>query len=254
MMCYNCHQITNHIGADCPMQQMFKRCPSCNVVAKTEAAHKPWCKSKTFLSTYTGESSTVYEVKEVMQLSFKDIDEKQFVIDNRREIEIGSNPLWLSTIDCFVSKIAHHGLSLASSRPKKKIVTMVNKDNKPVVSICFDESVLIVNGRYKIEKNGTISTKWNAANEIFEPHMCQIKVLDHAKTLKFRVYIWEMYFTFVVYPIGPILMDQQYPAAQKSLLPHKNDADTSTIAEGSNSKASTDNHDDGMNNASLQPL
>lgn len=217
MMCYNCRQVANHIAADCPMHRLFTRCPSCNVVAKNVDAHKVWCTTKTFLSEYCGDNSTVFEVKDMMRLVFNDIDEKIFVVDNRREIEIGSNPLWLAAIDCFVTKSTNRILSLSTARPRKSVITIVDKDNKPIVSICFDDSVLIVNGRYKLEKNGTITTNWHATNEITEPHMCRIKVLNKGSVLKLRLYIWEMNYKFVVYPTGPIFIDPQYSAAEKSL-------------------------------------
>lgn len=103
MHCYNCGDST-HRSKDCSKPAMYSRCPCCNSVASSPAGHKNFCTTKEFESSYLGSTATVFELKDLMTIDFKDVESKISALDGAHEIEIGETPLWLAAADCFVSK------------------------------------------------------------------------------------------------------------------------------------------------------
>lgn len=173
-------------------------------------------------------------MKDLFVIDFRQVDEVISVIDGNNKIDIGNIPLWLSTIDVFVSKNSAYSLKFCSARQKKKNITIVNKENKPVISLLFDDNHIIVNSRYIIRKNGWIAYQYKTDESIDnEPNASIIKVINTEDVFKLRLRAWDVNFIFDVYPIGPIWVDPILDAAKKSV-EDKSEIDASVLnaAEG----------------------
>lgn len=220
MHCYNCRAVGNHLSQDCPIGQQYKRCPSCKVVAKTTSSHKDTCRNKQFISTFIGCTSTVFSLRDALIVEFKGIEDEYFVMDGQRPVPIGKNQLWLSAIDSFISKSGANTLNISTSRSTKKSIVILDKDEKPTVSIVFDFDTIVVNSRYILRSNGVVSFNYKAENHVEQPHVCKLKVLNTSQMFKMRLSlsnntVYAMFDVYVNY--GAILIDNQIFAAKRSL-------------------------------------
>lgn len=112
------------------MAQQYTRGPSCKNVANNPAGHKSWCRSPHFVSKFVGNYS-VFELKDILQIEFRDVDGTFFVIDVDKLIEIGDKPLCLSGIDGIITKNSNT-LNIATAHRDKKLLAIVGAANKPI--------------------------------------------------------------------------------------------------------------------------
>lgn len=105
MVCFNCNNPNaNHHSINCTEPQKFTRCPTCDAVVLPNTHHKNGCLNQSFKSKFIGSAQTVFKVEDIFSIEFENIDEKIFVLDNGKKIEIGNTSLWLSPIDTNVVK------------------------------------------------------------------------------------------------------------------------------------------------------
>lgn len=88
-------------------------------------------------------------------------------------------------------------------------VTIIDKDDTPVVSLDFFDKVLVVNGRYELNEKGWISYDCNAENRIRLPLVSKIKVKNEDRMFKMRVDWWGHKHEFEVHKEAAILVDPQ---------------------------------------------
>lgn len=212
MNCYNCGSPTHH-SARCPEPQQYNRCPSCNAVATAQDRHKNGCENVNFVSRFIGVNSTVFETENIFGIDFKFVSDSFKVLDRLREYDIGSMPLWLSTIDAFVYKSGTRALDFATTRNSKKTVTIFNKNVVPVVSIVYQKDVIVVNQRYHFRSDGWVSYKYdvkdnaNVVKAIVGPQDCRIKLENDGDEIKMRLRAWGHKFEFKLSINGAVFED-----------------------------------------------
>lgn len=221
--CYNC-KASNHISKNCPLAQKYTRCPDprCEVMTLDGTGHKEDCTMKSFKSQLLKTSATVFEAKELALIEFKGIDERFVVLDGDKEMRINNIPLWFAASECHVGLFGKRSLKLVAARPMQRRFTILDRNNRPIVCLVFDERVLVVNNRYRIRANGMVSFDYEAKNEIFTPMLTRIKVFNDDVVFKMRISVFNKRFVFDVHPFGPILVDRHLVDAS--------DANTATIA------------------------
>lgn len=230
MFCYNCGS-EGHRSDRCNRQQRYTRCPSCYVVAFAPESHKDFCTHRNFLSTQTATTQTVFEIKDIFSVNFASVEPTFLVGDGNRNVEIGYTPLWLSAIESFVTKTGTKSLTFTAARPTNKNITIVDKEEKPVVCLTFNGSTLVVNTRYELPRDGHIAFHYDKPNAIATPENCKIKVNNVGATFKMRINVWNTRFVFDVYPIGPILVDSQQNFAMQSLEQHVPEPDANVLRD-----------------------
>lgn len=207
-VCFNCHK-PGHLSVHCPEPQQKVRCPSCDKVN----GHTPNCQNRDFNSHSRFQRTTVFSLQNLLKIVFQNVTEVFTAQDVSNNIEIGNVPLWLSTTDTFVAKTGPRSLSFATSRPMKRNITIVNKNNEPVLSLVFFQKMLTVNQRFELDDKGNISFNQSAVNGIEEKIVCKIGINNTADFFKIRISWHEHKHVFQVYPIiGPIVVDPQQPS------------------------------------------
>lgn len=126
-----------------------------------------------------------------MQIDFQGIGDDVYIRDVNRDVEIGSKPKWLSTLDAFITKIGNRSFEITGSKPMNRNVTIIDKEHKPVVSLVFFTKVLVINGRYEINDKGLITYNCNTENNIELPSVCKIKVQNNGPVFKTRIHWWD---------------------------------------------------------------
>lgn len=147
-----------------------------------------------------------------LKLQFKEVDDEFTVYDVRRQVPIVRTPIWLSAVDAFVGKSEPRTLEFATSRPKKRHITILDVNEKEVISLVFFQKVLTVNDRFHLDDKGVVSYNVNDSNGISEPVACKIRTFNNADVFKVRVWWYGHKFTFDIHPIvGPLLVDSRRP-------------------------------------------
>lgn len=139
----------------------------------TVDAHKSWCTQKSFVSTFIG--STVLEMKDCLQIHLAGVRDAA-IIDGSREVPILNRPLWIAPLDLHVLMTPDGTVRFAESRSIDRLLTIIKKDGKPVLSISIDDVSLKVNGYYQMFKNGYISFNHQNPSPIERSNFCTIKV------------------------------------------------------------------------------
>lgn len=210
-LCWNCGQ-SGHRSQRCPEPQKMSRCPSCNKVN----AHDADCQNITFKSQSLFLTTTVFEIQKLLKVEFKNVTNVLSVRDVGRQVEIGNVPLWLSTIDAFVGKFSGNSLEFATSRPKKRHITFVNKNGEAFLSLVCYQKRATINNRFQLDENGLISFNCNARNEITETVVCTIAINNTSDVFKVRITWFGHKHIFEIHPlVGPILVDPQQPSEQR---------------------------------------
>lgn len=206
-VCYNCNKI-GHKSEFCPEEPQKSRCPTCNKVD----THAPDCGNRWYKSRPVAGSATVFQLHNLLKIEFQNITGVFTVQDGNRNIEVGAVPLWLSTIDTFVGKIGARSLDFAISRPMKRHITIMDRNNKPVLSLVFFKKILNINNRIELNDKGKVSFDCDAQNEITENIVCKIGVMNTTDMFKVRITWCGKKHVFHIHPtIGPILVDPLQP-------------------------------------------
>lgn len=205
--CYNCGQ-AGHRSKICPEPQRRTRCPSCNKVN----GHIENCPNIGFRSEPRFSNTTVFELQKPLKLEFLNISNVLNVLDNDRKIEIDRIPLWLSVIDAHIGKVGERSLELATSRPMKRHIVIVDKNGVVALSLVFFEKRLTINSRIQIDSNGNVSFNINAQNDVTERIVSKIQIDNNDDIFKVRISWYGHKYVFHVYPdVGPILIDPLHP-------------------------------------------
>lgn len=206
-VCYNCYQ-PGHISEFCPEEPQKSRCPSCKKVDK----HTWDCKNPSYKSRSLAGSTTVFQLNNQLKIEFQNITGVFTVQDVEQNVEIGAIPLWLSAIDTFVAKFGLRSLCFATSRPMKRHITIMDRNNRPVLSLVFFQKILTINNRIELNDQGKVSFDCNARNSITGKIVCKIGVMNTTDVFKVRVTWFGQKHIFFVHPsVGPILVDPLQP-------------------------------------------
>lgn len=148
----------------------------------------------------------MFELEQILRLEFQSVDDVFSIPCPNREIQIGHIPLWFAPIDAFVAHNKELALDFTSSRSMKRSLTIVNKHNTALVSLVFDDNVIIVNNRYELYLDGRVVCKNGGIHQEIETNRCVIKVHNTDKIFKMRLSAKSQKYVFNVYPIGPIIV------------------------------------------------
>lgn len=237
--CYNFGE-TTHKASSCPREPLHTRCPICNTAPRDSYGHKSWCGNTKFVRTYigpsTGDSSNmpstsgqgvndqqrastlsesnndrprmmkspgIYELNKIIQFEFRNVNDGFSVIEGDNNYSITSFPLRVNAIDAFFAHGKELCLSMAYGKQMKRTLTLVSKDDKPIASFLFDETMFIVGNRIRIHANGNYSSNVNALNTISEGKGCDIRMKPWNEWIYFKVSIY----------FEPMIIDAQSRAA-----------------------------------------
>lgn len=153
--CFNCKKWADHISKNCDKEQLFSRCPTCELVCDDDSKHHVLCDNKAFRSSYLLRKSVVTTTIR-LQLSFNGIRNVWVCDGNRGDKKVTTEPLFLANENAFVYK---NGRNLVYSKinvdrndqPTK--ISLVDTENNPLVLAEYVGNMLFVNDRYRIEKN-----------------------------------------------------------------------------------------------------
>lgn len=201
--CYNCND-SSHYSINCPQDQLYTRCPTCNNVCFGDDGHKRLCSNISFRSSFKSQFDRVVETSLLLELTFKGINDVAIRVGDDMK-RVGSNPLWLPEHSLQI-KCVDGWLCFDGDKNKSYTIAVIDSNGKRRIKMSMSNKMLI-NTRYTVEAKGFVKYDMSAYDASHGYAHCTVQV-DNIDVLFYAKAKWKANTLFMdSYPEGVILKD-----------------------------------------------
>lgn len=189
--CYNCGEPNSHFSRHCPnLEQQFNRCPECNVVARSPAWHKLFCKNLGFVSTKTGDYEQPLMKYNRCRLIFKNVEQifcAQSTITGDQHFLL-TKFFSLGTNVHFRKVYGSKDVDL-DMKFKPTITLSIGriKSSEPMVSMMLVENQIRLNHYHVIDEHGNVSYSLLGYPRKDKKHDIELKISSKDEVIFFTL-------------------------------------------------------------------